>query len=100
MKAKAKRKSFNNVTLGLTIILILTFFMLINTFGNLNAYGDGEQEFITVQVKAGDSLWSIADAYTPDHRDLRETMSIIRRYNHLNSDNLMVGDQLEVPKIY
>lgn len=100
MKTKTNKRSFNNVTIGLTLILIITFFMLITTFGNMNAYGDGEQEFITVYVQSGDSLWSIADDYTPEHRDLRETMSIIRKYNHLESDDLRVGDKLEVPKVY
>lgn len=95
-----KRRSISKVTVALTIILVFTFFLLINTFGNFNAYGDGETELIKVTVEAGDSLWAIADRYTPQDSDLRETISLIRSINHLDSEMLMVGDIISVPKVY
>lgn len=98
--AKNTKKSVNMVTVALTVLFIFAFFILINTFGNLNAYGDGEQEFVTITVSAGDTLWSIAERVTPEHRDLRDTISIIRKHNELHSDLLMVGDTLSVPVVY
>lgn len=94
------RRKTNRITLALTFIFIISFLLLLSTFGNVNAYGDGETEFMTITVEAGDSLWSIAEANTPEHIDLRETMSLIVKYNELKSELILIGDQLQVPKLY
>lgn len=100
---KRRRKSIediNYVTLILTIILVVSFIYLLGTFGNTTVYGDGETEFTYVTVVSGDSIWTIAQDYTPSNRDLRETVSLIRRYNDVKGDMLYIGDELRVPKMY
>lgn len=96
---KTKRKN-NKITIALTIIFIFSFLILINTFGNQNSYGDQEQEYFQVIIKAGDSLWSIAEEHTPEHSDLRETMKLIEERNNISSSQLFAGELIEIPMIY
>lgn len=106
MKSKSiqkKTKNFitdNYITIILTGILVLSFLFFLSAMGNNNVYGDGEVEYIFVTVKAGDSLWEIAETHTSNHRDIRETIIKIKRMNDLSSDVLFVGDILKVPVYY
>jgi len=70
------------------------------SLGNMDSYGDGEVEYIKVTVQAGESLWSIAEEFTPGHRDLRETMFQIIDHNELASEIIHPGQVLEVPRVY
>ena len=106
MKSKSiqkKSKNFiteNYITIILTGILVLSFLFFLSAMGNNNVYGDGEVEYIFVTVKAGDSLWEIAEDHTSNHRDIRETIIKIKRMNDLSSDILFVGDILKIPVSY
>lgn len=100
-KSRKKRISnVNYVTILLTVVLIITFMYMLSTFGNLNVYGDGETEFIYVTIEAGDTVWSLAKENTPSNRDLRETISLINKYNDINESLLFVGDVIKIPKLY
>ena len=48
-------------------------------------------------VQPGDTLWSIAELYTPVTGDVRVTVSLIRSANGAASSLLVVGDVIEVP---
>ena len=48
-------------------------------------------------VQPGDTLWSIAGAYTPDTGDVRATVGLIRSANEGLSGLLIVGEVIEVP---
>lgn len=48
-------------------------------------------------VQPGDSLWSIAEQYTPATGDVRATVALIRSANEGSSGFLAVGDMIEVP---
>ncbi len=48
-------------------------------------------------VHAGDSLWEIADEYTPEGRDVRNTIEAIKRLNHLGGSVIQPGQVLEIP---
>ena len=48
-------------------------------------------------VQSGDTLWSVAKAYTPDTGDVRATVALIRAANPSSSGLLVVGDVIEVP---
>ena len=98
-KNRRKRKA-NRVTFALTLIFIITFLSLMMTLGNMNSYGDGDVEYVEIRVRAGDSLWSIADQATPEHRDLRETMYEISKVNELDDEIVYPGQVLQVPKVY
>ena len=48
-------------------------------------------------VQPGDTLWSLAEVYTPDTGDIRETVALIRAANGMSSGLLIAGDAIEVP---
>ena len=48
-------------------------------------------------VQPGDTLWSMAETYTPPAGDVRATVALIRTANEMSSGLLMVGDVIEVP---
>ncbi len=48
-------------------------------------------------VRPGDSLWSIAEHYTPATGDVRKTVALVRSANEGLSNFLMVGDVIKVP---
>lgn len=94
------RKKTSGVTIALTFIFILSFLILMMSLGNMDSYGDGEVEYIEVVVRAGESLWSIAENATPEHRDLRATMYEIVKVNQLESEIIQPGQVLQIPKVY
>lgn len=51
---------------------------------------------VSVTVRAGDTLWSIATRVAPDHDPLAEVAALQQR-NHLNGVALVPGQVLRVP---
>ena len=51
----------------------------------------------TITVKAGDSIWSIAEAYDIEGLSTRQTSDVIRTWNDLETSTLQPGDTLIVP---
>lgn len=49
------------------------------------------------KVRSGDNLWEIADDYTPEGRDVRNTIEAIKRLNDLDSSVIQPGQLLEIP---
>lgn len=94
------RRKTSRSTILITLVFIISFFFLLSTIGNLNSYGDGELQFEYVFVQAGDTLWTIAESFTPDNVDVRETLSIIKSENNLTGSIIHPGDMIKVPQIY
>lgn len=54
------------------------------------------QPMSTIEVKEGDTLWTLAEQYKGKMaRD--EWIATVKRHNQLSRDLLFVGDQLDVP---
>lgn len=52
----------------------------------------------SVQIKKGDSLWSIADKYyTKECGGMKQYINEIKRTNHLSTDTIHEGNYLLVP---
>ena len=102
MKSISKKNTMKNRRLSIagTILITIFFLFIFTTLGNTRSYGDAETEYVNVVVEPGDSLWSIAKIYTPDHSDIRKTIVIIIERNELENDIIYPGDFLLVPKIY
>lgn len=49
------------------------------------------------QVRAGDTLWSIADEHTDAGGDVRSTVGMIRSLNQLEGSTIYAGQILELP---
>ncbi len=55
-------------------------------------------QVIRRQARPGDTLWSLAQEATPRGGSVSETVSRIRRINHLDSSQLQVGQVVRVPR--
>lgn len=56
-------------------------------------------QLIRRQARPGDTLWSMAQEATPRGGSVSETVSRIRRINHLDSSDLQVGQVVRVPRV-
>ena len=54
--------------------------------------------YTTVTVRPGDSLWVLAQRSTPAAGDVQSTVDDIMAANHLSGANLIVGQQLRIPR--
>ena len=52
---------------------------------------------LVVEVKYGDSLWTIAQLYGDPNRDVRETVWRIARANDVDPANLQPGGEIGIP---
>ena len=62
--------------------------------------GNGFKYYTSVTVEAGETLWSLADAYIDyeNYRDKNSYISEVRSINHLDEDgSLMAGQVLIMP---
>lgn len=59
----------------------------------------GPESVATVShvVKAGETLWSIADTHTPAGEDVRRTVALLRSTNELSSGMLRAGMAITIP---
>ena len=90
------RASVRSVTrIGLTALLVAGL-VVVTLIPGAEADG-GQVEAVSHVIKAGDSLWSVAVAHTPETGDVRHTVDLIRDANRMSSDVVHVGDAIEVP---
>jgi predicted Zn-dependent protease len=52
----------------------------------------------TVTVRPGDSLWTIADRFTPAGGSVQDTVDQIMEANHLDDATVVPGQRLEVSR--
>ena len=52
---------------------------------------------LVVEVRQGESLWTIAREYGDPNRDIREIVWQIGRANDLDPGNLQPGDEVAIP---
>lgn len=70
--------------------------------GSPSSPGGGSSVAVSVElaeyeVRAGDSLWRIADEHTSPGHDVRNTIEAIKRRNGLDSSVIRPGQVLEIP---
>ena len=59
--------------------------------------GPDSVETVSHVVKAGQTLWSIADTHTPTGEDVRRTVALIRSANGISSGVLRTGTAIAIP---
>jgi len=56
------------------------------------------EDYVSVVVKKGDTLWSIANKYGPANEDIRMICHLIREANEIRDNIVVPGQTILVPK--
>ena len=79
---------------------ILLVFTIVFALFCITAYAWGDEKKVTYEeviVNQGDTLWSIANQYTPASKDVRKTVHAIKKTNDCRDNVLYPGDVLLIP---
>lgn len=80
-----------------TGFVLVVLFIAIMPLHLTNAYLR-TSNFDRVVVKQGDNVWTIAEKYTREHKEVRELAAAIHEVNALNREGRVVpGQVLKVP---
>ncbi|MCQ2492444.1 MAG: LysM peptidoglycan-binding domain-containing protein [Lachnospiraceae bacterium] len=72
-------------------------FTLMNR-SDVSASDDAAIEYVSIEIEAGDTLWSIAqDNYNESCGDFRDYVKLIKETNSMKDDQIMAGNYLCVP---
>jgi len=79
------------------VISLVVALWSITPLVNSNAYLDASA-YTNIDVKSGDTVWSIAHQYITDKDDIRELAQAIQKLNGLNNNaQIKPGQVLKVP---
>lgn len=92
-KMTAKRRIIIRVII-LAIIIFAVIFGGVIIRRNVAAASVGQKTryYTSVQLRSGDSLWSIADRYCPDGVEIRSYIEELRRLNGIENDRALSSD--------
>jgi cell division protein YceG involved in septum cleavage len=79
------------------VLMLLAATGINGLLGSLDARGETQQEFVTVTVTHGDTLWDIADQYLGNEMDIREAVHWIMTLNGISAEELQPGQTLKIP---
>lgn len=84
---------------GLVLIVLVIFSVFFMT-KTVTAQREGERykQVISIEIKKGDTLWSIASEYmSEEYKDLNEYIEEIKDTNGMLSDDIHAGNYIIVP---
>lgn len=84
-------------TVFITLLILLIIMGLSYLTGNGIAKGATENSYYTVEVVAGDNLWSIASAHASEDQDIRSFVYAIAAANDITAGDLQPGQELIIP---
>lgn len=77
--------------------MAILIFLLIGLFNISIANTDKkEAEIIDYTITPGETLWSIAGEYTPNSKDVRETIYEIKKLNNMTDSNIYAGQTIKI----
>lgn len=80
------------------VIMIIMLTAVSNLVLGLNKVdGSTIQEYKTVEIFSGDTLWAIAQQYMPYEADTQKAVYEICRINDINASQLQAGMTIQVP---
>lgn len=86
------RKFKRFMFLSILFISILVF----ASMTTINAYSKDIPQFDYINVREGDTLWSIASQYT-ENKEIREVIYEITKANNLHDASIYPGDIIKIP---
>ena len=84
-------------TVFVAIAIVALAFVISTALGFNTASGASTQQYIQVEVKAGDTLWALAQEYGPSDMDVRNVIYEICRLNGITAADLMAGQYITIP---
>ncbi|MGI6727787.1 MAG: cell division suppressor protein YneA [Anaerovoracaceae bacterium] len=98
MIRKYRIKSHLRFSIFLSLMIILTVF-LFSSFFNMNQVDSlSNQEYTSVLIKNGDTLWGLAKIYGPNNLDTREVIYTICDINNISPNEIQPGQSILIPK--
>lgn len=80
------------------IVMMLLLIAAVNLIFGFNQVTALESDtYQSVQVKEGDTLWSLASEYMPEDMDPRESVYLICAANQTSADSICPGQILKIP---
>ena len=80
------------------MLIVLLFVMtLLGAAAPRNTVNTSKVTYRTVEIAAGDTLWSLAEKYAPSARQVRKYVYEIKDVNGLETSDLYVGQLILVP---
>ena len=83
----------------LTVVMLITAFGASSVLGFGSAAGSDVRKYVTVQVKAGDTLWDLAQNYGPKNVDCRRVVYEIQQINGVSANTLQAGQYISIPEM-
>ena len=96
---KMKRYRIRNkfrFTAFVTLCLLAIVFIFGSLMGFFNVQAAEPEEYVSYQVRSGDTLWNIARSYGPSDQDVRATISAICAINDVSPNTLRAGQVLQI----
>lgn len=79
--------------------IAILVFILIGLFNISIAKTDkAEAEIITYTITKNETLWSIAKQFTPDTKDIRQTIYEIEKLNNMKDATIYEGQTIQIKK--
>ena len=97
---KTFHSNFKLFMISLCVLLTVgvCFFSSFKDTGKVSASTSNQKYFICIDIKEGDSLWSIADLYiSEEYSSVEEYVKEVKELNGLTSDKIFCGATLVVP---
>lgn len=95
---KKNRKASKTLAI---VILVLSAFMIGNlkSSDTVQASDNKEKKVMSIQIKDGDTYWSIAKKYADSDKydDYNDYIKEVKEINHISGDYLKAGGYLIVP---
>lgn len=76
--------------------IAIVIFLLIAIFNVSIAKSSNEEEIIAYTIAPGQTLWSIAREYTPNSKDIRETIYEIKQLNNMTDSTVYPGQVIKI----
>jgi predicted Zn-dependent protease len=76
----------------------LSALIAIPALSQARLFAAAPERFAHVTVASGDTLWSLADRYTPSGEDVQSTIDRIMDVNGLASATVVPGEHLKIPR--
>ena len=102
-KVKRQREIRRNILLAVAATLVLMIFVFsyhtLISAASSNTDGVSYKYFTSIQVEAGDTLWSIAEEYADEdhYASNKEYINEVKMMNKLRNDEIVSGQYLVIP---